>query len=211
MAVGVRRNAPWADLANPQPRRGADAQGGAEGAALPASLHVDRARSAPTDPGSLARLQTRRDVLFHRPDRAGEEPAGKLEISDGQQRLATLTMMLAYVRDRLPQPRQAISGPSDHEGGDSPRLHAARRRCELLRGYVQEPGQMAELAEHAEIGIDSKDLLCERRAHDRSRAWRRSRRPRTRRVHVLSSRAACTLNVVDADERGCARDRVTTR
>src|SRR5262245_49984223 len=60
---------------------------------------------------------------------------GKLEISDGQQRLATLTMIMAYVRDRLP-------GRAKHfqqlvMDGDQPRLMLRDEDAGFYRGYVQ--------------------------------------------------------------------------
>jgi hypothetical protein len=82
---------------------------------------------------------------------------GKLEVSDGQQRLATLTMMLAYARDRLPgraKQYQTLIMDGEHASPVT-----ARGRSEFYLGFVQEPGHMQELARHAEIGVDSKDLI----------------------------------------------------
>ncbi len=82
---------------------------------------------------------------------------GKLEVSDGQQRLATLTMMLAYVRDRIPgRSKQYQTLIMD---GTAPRLLLREEDQNFYLGYVQEPGHMNELARHAEIGVDSKDLI----------------------------------------------------
>ena len=126
---------------------------------------------------------------------------GKLEISDGQQRLATLTMIMAYVRDRLP-------GRAKHfqaliMDGDNARLMLREEDANFYRGYVQEPGKMAEMARHAEIGIDSKDLLC-----GAARTIENELRDiDDRELDAFMSYVAraCTLNVVDADERGCAQ------
>jgi hypothetical protein len=66
---------------------------------------------------------------------------GKLEISDGQQRLSTLTMIIAYVRDRLPgraRHYQALIMEADH-----PRLFLREEDANFYRGYVQEPGQIS--------------------------------------------------------------------
>src|SRR5688572_3930818 len=83
---------------------------------------------------------------------------GKLEVSDGQQRLATLTMLLAYVRDRIPgRAKQYQSLIMD---GDTPRFLLRDEDANFYRGFVQEPGKMADLARHPEIGIDSRDLIC---------------------------------------------------
>jgi len=125
----------------------------------------------------------------------------KWEISDGQQRLATTTMLMAYTRDRLP-------GRAKHYqqlimDGPNPRLLMREEDASFFRGFVQEPGRMVELARHAETGIDSKDLMSlaartieiELGEHD------------DRELDAFMSYVAraCTLNVVDADERGCAQ------
>lgn len=126
---------------------------------------------------------------------------GKLEISDGQQRLATLTMILAYVRDRLPD--RAKHFQTLIMDGDHPRLLLRDEDANFYRGFVQEPDRMADMAGHAETGIESRDLLC---AAARTIATE---------LHDLEMKdldafmsyvaRCCTLNVVDADERGCAQ------
>lgn len=126
---------------------------------------------------------------------------GKLEISDGQQRLATLTMIMAYVRDRLP-------GRAKHfqaliMDGDHPRLLLREEDANFYRGYVQEPGQMAAMSRHAEIGVDSKDLLCS--AARTIETELRDIDDRELDAFMSYVARACTLNVVDADERGCAQ------
>jgi hypothetical protein len=126
---------------------------------------------------------------------------GKLEISDGQQRLATLTMIMAYVRDRLP-------GRAKHfqhliMDGDQPRLMLRDEDSSFYRGYVQEPGQMAAMAKHVETGIDSKDLLVA--AARTIEAELREINDRDLDAFMSYVARACTLNVVDADERGCAQ------
>ena len=126
---------------------------------------------------------------------------GKLEISDGQQRLATLTMIMAYVRDRLPA--RAKQYQSLIMEGDQPRLLLRDEDANFYRGYVQEPGQIATLANHAEIGVDSKDLLCA--AARTIQAELRDIDDRELDAFMSYVARACTLNVVDADERGCAQ------
>ncbi|MBL8543327.1 MAG: DUF262 domain-containing protein [Hyphomonadaceae bacterium] len=126
---------------------------------------------------------------------------GKLEISDGQQRLATLTMILAYVRDRLPgrsKQYQSLLMESDQ-----PRLILREEDANFYRGYVQEPGKMAEMAQLPEMGVDSKDLLC---AAARCIAAELGAID-DRELDAFMSYVVrcCTLNVVDADERGCAQ------
>jgi hypothetical protein len=127
---------------------------------------------------------------------------GKLEVSDGQQRLATLTMLLAYIRDRIPgRAKQYQSLIMD---GDAPRLLLREEDQSFYRGYVQEPGHMKELAHQAEMGVDSKDLIA---AAARTIESEMSKIAEDRELDAFMSYVAraCTLNVVDADERGCAQ------
>ncbi len=126
---------------------------------------------------------------------------GQLEISDGQQRLATLTMIMAYVRDRLPgRAKQFQSLVMD---GDHPRLILRDEDSSFFRGFAQEPGQMAAMAKHAEIGIDSRDLLCA--AARTIDAELREIGDRDLDGFMSYVARGCTLNVVDAAERGCAQ------
>ena len=127
---------------------------------------------------------------------------GKLEISDGQQRLATLTMLLAYVRDRMPgRAKQYQTLIMD---GDNPRLLLRDEDANFFLGFVQEPGSMAELAKHAEIGLESRDLIA---LAARTIDSELSKIKEDRDVDAFMSYVVrcCTLNVVDADERGCAQ------
>lgn len=125
---------------------------------------------------------------------------GKLEISDGQQRLATLTMILAYVRDRLPgRAKQFQSLIMD---GDNPRLLLRDEDASFFRGFVQEPNRMADMANQSET-VETKELLC---AAARTIHAELSELD-ARELDSFMSYVArcCTLNVVDADERGCAQ------
>jgi hypothetical protein len=128
--------------------------------------------------------------------------SGKLEVSDGQQRLATLTMLLAYVRDRIPglsKPYQTLI-----MDGATPRLLLRQEDQNFYLGFVQEPGHMPELARHADIGVDSKDLIANAARTIESEL---SKITEDRELDAFMSYVvrACTLNVVDADERGCAQ------
>ncbi len=126
---------------------------------------------------------------------------GKLEISDGQQRLATLTMLIAYVRDRLPG--RAKTYQTLVMENDQARLMLREDDANFYLGFVQEAGKMAELAHHNEIGIDSKDAIV---AAARTIA-EDLQSIEDRELDAFMSYVArcCTLNVVDADERGCAQ------
>lgn len=126
---------------------------------------------------------------------------GKLEISDGQQRLATLTMIIAYARDRLPA--KAEQYQTLIMSGELPRLLLREEDASFYLGYVQEPGRMAALAKLPESGKESKDLLAAAAATIDSEL-------KQLKDDVLDAFLSyvvrcCTLNVVDADERGCAQ------
>ena len=125
---------------------------------------------------------------------------GKLEISDGQQRLATLSMIIAYVRDRLPHRAKHYQGLIMH--GDQPRLLLRTDDIGFFRGYVQEPNQMAKMAKLDETGIDSQDLMC---AAARTISNELDEITDRELEAFMNFVARCaTFNVVDADERGCA-------
>lgn len=125
---------------------------------------------------------------------------GRLEISDGQQRLATLTMIIAYVRDRLPARAAHYQGLI--MAGDQVRIRLREDDVGFYRGYVQEPGQMATLAKLADTGIDSKDLMIQAAGIIADELADVSDRELD---SFMSFVARCaTFNVVDADERGCA-------
>lgn len=127
---------------------------------------------------------------------------GKFEISDGQQRLATLTMMFAYTRDRLSGRGRLFQELIMED--EQPRLLLRKDDANLFRGFVQEPGHMAELAKHPETGIDSRDLLIEAaKTIDAELGKFKDDRDLDNFMYYVAR--ACTLNVVDADERGCAQ------
>jgi hypothetical protein len=126
---------------------------------------------------------------------------GKFEISDGQQRLATTTMLLAYTRDRLP-------GRAKHYqqlimDGVNPRLYLREEDAGFFRGHVQEPGQMAALARDNEPRNESKDLIAAAARTIESELQDIDDRELDAFMSYVGR--ACTLNVVDADERGCAQ------
>jgi Protein of unknown function DUF262/Protein of unknown function (DUF1524) len=129
---------------------------------------------------------------------------GELEISDGQQRLSTLTMIIAYVRDRLPhraEHYQHLIMTMDH-GRERPRLILREEDASFFRGFVQEPGKMIELSKLDEIGSDSKDNLSLAAGAIASELLEVSDREID---DFLAYVCRCaTFNVVDADERGSA-------
>jgi hypothetical protein len=126
---------------------------------------------------------------------------GKFEISDGQQRLATTTMLMAYTRDRLP-------GRAKHYqqlimDSANPRLSLRDEDTSFFRGFVQEPGHIAALARDNEPRSDSKELIAAAARTIESELLEVDDRTLDAFMSYVSR--ACTLNVVDADERGCAQ------
>jgi hypothetical protein len=126
---------------------------------------------------------------------------GKLEIADGQQRLATLTMIIAYVRDRL-QPNRAKHYQQLIMQGDQRRLQLRRDDANFFHGYVQEAGKMAAMAAMSETGVNSKDLMIAAARTIQDELGAVDDRDLDQ---FMSFVARCTtMNVVDADERGAA-------
>jgi hypothetical protein len=126
---------------------------------------------------------------------------GKLEISDGQQRLATTTMLMAYTRDRLPG-RAKQYQPLIMDG-NAPRLSLREEDKNFFWGFVQEPGKMAELARHIETGSESKDLIASAARTIETELGEFDDRELDAFMSYVAR--ACTLNVVDAHERGAAQ------
>src|SRR5262249_34989959 len=87
--------------------------------------------------------------------------------------------------------------------GDTPRLLLRDEDASFYRGYVQEPNQMAAMARLGDMGVDSKDLLSAAARTIDSEL----REIDDRELDSFMSYVArcCTLNVVDATERGCAQ------
>ncbi len=126
---------------------------------------------------------------------------GNHEISDGQQRLATLTMLIAYVRDRLPH--RAKHYQQLIMDADRPRLSLREDDSGFFLGFVQEPGRMADMAKHVETGVESKDLLSEAAKTIDSELQGTSDADLDAFFSYVASN--CILNVVDASARGCAQ------
>ncbi|HJS79922.1 MAG TPA: DUF262 domain-containing HNH endonuclease family protein [Vitreimonas sp.] len=126
---------------------------------------------------------------------------GKFEVSDGQQRLATTTMLIAYTRDRLP-------GRAKHYqqlimDGTNPRLALREEDAGFFHGHVQEAGHMAALARDNEPRNESKDLIAAAARTIESELQEMDDRELDAFMSYVGR--ACTLNVVDAYERGCAQ------
>ncbi len=126
----------------------------------------------------------------------------ELEISDGQQRLATLTMIAAYVRDRLPARAQHFQQLIMTDSGRRPRLVLRDDGSSFYRGYVQEPGHMQEMTRLDDIGVDARDLLCLAARTIATELQPMGDRELEAFMGFVAQRA--TFNVTDADERGGA-------
>jgi hypothetical protein len=127
----------------------------------------------------------------------------ELQISDGQQRLATLTMIIAFVRDRIPQRAGHYQGLIMlNEKGGRPRLTLREADASFYRGMVQEPNNMKKMARVEETGVDSRDLLCAAAATIEAEL---AQIDNNQLDDFMSFVVRCaTFNVVDADERGAA-------
>jgi hypothetical protein len=87
--------------------------------------------------------------------------------------------------------------------GPNPRLYLREEDAGFFRGFVQEPGHMAALAKDTEARSDSKELIAAAAQTIESELLEVDDRELDAFMSYVSR--ACTLNVVDADERGCAQ------
>ncbi|HWA01390.1 MAG TPA: DUF262 domain-containing HNH endonuclease family protein [Caulobacterales bacterium] len=125
---------------------------------------------------------------------------GELEISDGQQRMTVLTMIIAYVRDRIPARAQHYQGLV--MDGGKPRLLLRAADSSFFWGNVQEPNNMKRMARLEETGYDSRDLMVAAAATIESEL---ARIGNAELDNFISFVVRCaTFNVVEADERGAA-------
>ncbi|MEJ0059271.1 MAG: DUF262 domain-containing protein [Terricaulis sp.] len=128
---------------------------------------------------------------------------GELEISDGQQRLATLTMIIAFVRDRITHRAAHFQGlVMLNEQGGRPRLMLREADAGFYRRYVQEPNNMKAMARLEETAIDSQNLMCAAAATIEAEL---DGIENNKLDAFMSFVLRCsTFNVVEADERGAA-------
>jgi len=81
-----------------------------------------------------------------------------LDIADGQQRLTTMTMVIAYARDRLPAIAQRLD--TLVRTGGRGRLQLSEADAAFFLQWVQTPGRMIEFAEHEDdFETDAQNLL----------------------------------------------------
>ena len=130
-------------------------------------------------------------------------PQGDFEIADGQQRLITLTLLLAYVRERLPAYASQFQSLIVDPESDIARLQLRRDTASFFKGFVQEPGRLRELGEEKdENGVDAINLLTAAVQTIESELGEKSDAILRDLMLFVCNRAIFT--VVDADERGHA-------
>jgi hypothetical protein len=123
------------------------------------------------------------------------------DISDGQQRLTTLTMLLAYARDQLPGHSQQIQTLITATGGAG-RLRLKQSDAAFFEHYVQKPGGMRELAALESAATDAQEcMIIAAREIEFALS---DRDPRTLWDFINYIARFATFNVVDADEPGGA-------
>lgn len=127
---------------------------------------------------------------------------GEFEISDGQQRMATLTMIIAYARDRLPHRMKHYQKLILAEQTGLPLLTLRADGSGFFQGFVQEPGRMDEMTRLDNTGVDPRDLMCEAARTIAAELHKLSDEELDAFVSFICSQA--TFDVMDAAERGCA-------
>jgi len=83
----------------------------------------------------------------------------EVEVADGQQRITTLTMILAYARDRISH-RAPLYQSLILLDNATPRLRLRPADENFYHEYVQKPGRFRTLAEAEGTVTDSQGLLC---------------------------------------------------
>jgi len=123
-----------------------------------------------------------------------------LDIADGQQRLTTLTMIMAYARDRLPQHARLFQSlvVDDTRG----RIVLRPAEADFYNYWVQTPGRMAQLASLTDFTTDSQECLIFA-AREIATALDEMENAALEQFIRFIARAT-TVNVIDADEPGGA-------
>jgi hypothetical protein len=125
-----------------------------------------------------------------------------LDIADGQQRLTTLTMIVAYARDRLPQHAKHFQQLIAAGAGPGGRLQLRPAEADFYHYWVQTPGRMAQLASLTDFTTDSQECLIFA-AREIALALDGLDANALDQLIRFIARAA-TFNVIDADEAGGA-------
>ncbi len=88
---------------------------------------------------------------------------GELEVADGQQRLATFTMFLAFVRDQLSARAESLQDLLLMEGAGEarPRLRLRRADEHFFMTHVQLPGGLTRMRAPDDQRPDSQALMCQ--------------------------------------------------
>lgn len=86
---------------------------------------------------------------------------GDMEVADGQQRLATFTMLLAWVRDRLVARSDALQDLIVFDDSARPRLRLRKADERFFLEFVQVPGGLTRLLNRGEAWSDSQLLIAQ--------------------------------------------------
>lgn len=131
--------------------------------------------------------------------RAGRE----LDISDGQQRLTTLTMIIAFARDRLPQHAELYQTLVMAAGGEG-RLRLRPADAAFYHHWVQTPGRMLDLAHCETPETDAQEcmIVAAREIASYFDDPDYDNRKLDSFIRYIARNA--TFNVIDADEPGAA-------
>ncbi|WP_239590965.1 DUF262 domain-containing protein [Vitreimonas flagellata] len=89
-----------------------------------------------------------------------EQSSGAPELTDGQQRLVTLSMLFAAIRDRMLEGGDHVQSFLIGEEG-RPRLHLRDGDAAFFRAFVLEPGHFHALVAHRSTGVASLDAMIE--------------------------------------------------
>jgi len=84
-----------------------------------------------------------------------------MEVADGQQRLATFTMILAWVRDRLAARSRALQDLILFDDAARPRLRLRKADERFFLEFVQVPGGLTRLVNGGENWSDSQLLISQ--------------------------------------------------
>ncbi len=123
-----------------------------------------------------------------------------LEISDGQQRLTTLSMILAFARDRLPQHAQLFQ--TLLMAADKGRIHLRPADAAFYYAWVQTPGKMLDLARLEAFETDAQECLILAAREIASYFEEYDNRRLDQFIRYIAR--AAIFNVIDADEPGAA-------
>lgn len=126
-----------------------------------------------------------------------------LEISDGQQRLTTLSMIIAFARDRLPQ-HAALYQSMLMTTAEKGRIQLRPADAAFYYNWVQTPGRMLDLANHEDPQTDAQECMIAAAREIASYFDDPDFNNRELDAFIRYIARAAIFNVIDADEPGAA-------